>query len=741
MTKKLSGLALAFSLACSFSASASANDRCVDATVVTAGETVRGTTDGSLNDGVSSCGSFDDSPDRWFRYDSTADEILTVTTCGTEAFDTGLVVYSQCGGRLVDELACNDDSCGLASTIRLGLEPDRSYLIRVTGYGGESGPFVLNVSTAAAGETPANDDCENAIEAELDAEYSGDTTTATNDGTSTCAASANASDVWYVHTAEEAGLLVGSLCGSSYDTALSAHSDCSGSAESQLRCNDDACGVQSTVAVPVEQGETVFFRVSGFSGEVGAYTFSITSREIPKGEGADMVITNLTRLEQVGRLGDTVALSCESTICNEGSVAVDWLANPDPHHPFLIFNAYRLHENRLEQIGQSWVKHGFAASQSDGICSGICIPDEFGGLGVGCADIYGVGTNAAQDTYGPRYEINGWTGGFTYAGSHIDTTSSQHNPIQHRLQIHEDDMSRGRYPGALYFLELYVLSHDDVDHTNSVGYKRFAPSGSPGGTWNFALVEPLAVQGLIFDAWPESERTQIPAGDKVPEGRAYLATHVTENEDGTWHYEYSLFNLDFERNVRSFTIDIPSSTQISGVEFHAPRDHDVSFSNDAWTHSRTGTGLTFTTTEGDDANPLRWGTMYTFRFDANAEPVETTATIGLVPPGETNEYSGLTRGPAAGGITFKRGDSTGDGAINVTDAVATLAFLFRGEEAPTCFDAADSDDNGTLELTDPVHTLNWLFLGGSGPPDPGTQSCGIDPTEDDLTDCEYSCEA
>jgi hypothetical protein len=90
---------------------------------------------------------------------------------------------------------------------------------------------------------------------------------------------------------------------------------------------------------------------------------------------------------------------------------------------------------------------------------------------------------------------------------------------------------------------------------------------------------------------------------------------------------------------------------------------------------------------------------------------------------------------------FKRGDSNTDGSINLTDPVYTLNYLFLGGPAPTCEDAADADDSGQLNLTDAVYTLNYLFLGGLPPSPPGPETCGVDPTDDDLTceiypDCE-----
>jgi subtilisin-like proprotein convertase family protein len=82
---------------------------------------------------------------------------------------------------------------------------------------------------------------------------------------------------------------------------------------------------------------------------------------------------------------------------------------------------------------------------------------------------------------------------------------------------------------------------------------------------------------------------------------------------------------------------------------------------------------------------------------------------------------------------FLRGDSNEDGALNITDVVATLASLFQGGARPACADAADADDNGSVSLTDAVYTLQHLFRGGLEPPAPGTGACGGDPSEDGLS--------
>lgn len=87
-----------------------------------------------------------------------------------------------------------------------------------------------------------------------------------------------------------------------------------------------------------------------------------------------------------------------------------------------------------------------------------------------------------------------------------------------------------------------------------------------------------------------------------------------------------------------------------------------------------------------------------------------------------------------GGASFVRGDSNSDGGVNVSDAVATLGYLFLGFSSwVDCADAADANDDGNLNMTDPIYLLEHLFLGGAPPPPPYPEP-GPDPTADEL-DC------
>src|SRR5262249_55464496 len=81
------------------------------------------------------------------------------------------------------------------------------------------------------------------------------------------------------------------------------------------------------------------------------------------------------------------------------------------------------------------------------------------------------------------------------------------------------------------------------------------------------------------------------------------------------------------------------------------------------------------------------------------------------------------------GTFFVRGDSNGDGKVNISDPQATLNYLFLGGGRPWCFDAADANDDGKLDSSAPISTLYFLFAGGAKPPPPFPEP-GEDPTED-----------
>ncbi|HZN58259.1 MAG TPA: lamin tail domain-containing protein [Planctomycetota bacterium] len=135
----------------------------------------------------------------------------------------------------------------------------------------------------------------------------------------------------------------------------------------------------------------------------------------------------------------------------------------------------------------------------------------------------------------------------------------------------------------------------------------------------------------------------------------------------------------------------------------------------------------------------RYGLIHGVEFGPQAEDV----SLSLSPNGDRNgEYlptpggtPGLPNGPSSEPL-FRRGDSNGDCAANLADAIFLLRTLFQGGDPSACPDAADMDDNGSLQISDAVYLLNYLFQGGAAIPPPGESVPGADPTSDSLDACQ-----
>jgi hypothetical protein len=366
--------------------------------------------------------------------------------------------------------------------------------------------------------------------------------------------------------------------------------------------------------------------------------------------GPDMTFCQLYGLQQFGRLGDIVGLSVATTSWNIGARDMIWMANPDPRHPMIVWNVYRLKNDRFEQIGMSHVKHGFFAL-GDAQCGGQCTFEPGHGpgdwLGQNCTDTYTSSLNASQGGLGPRYEINPWTGGFTYAGSHMSSSHS-HNGIQHRCQVRDSDLVTAQNFGAQYFTEGQYITIDDTNPVNSIGYKPVTPNGAAGGTWTFSMSGSgtLPITGPAIHAWTGATFTTLAQEVPVvrfssPDGRCILGAKAIDLGGGLFRYEYALYNIDMHRKAGSFHVPIPSGATVSNAGFSGVRHHDEPYVNSIWAHAINGNGITWSTSD----NPIRWGMMYNFWFEADVPPGDVEVTVGLYDPGTPNSISGTTVGP------------------------------------------------------------------------------------------------
>lgn len=121
---------------------------------------------------------------------------------------------------------------------------------------------------------PGNDDCANATIIG-EGNFSGDTSSATNDGSSYCGSSSTSPDVWFRYDATSNLTLIADTFGSNYDTVLSVHSACPGTDLNTISCNDDCIGLDSCVSVSVTAGNSYWIRVSGFGDDAGNFQFHL----------------------------------------------------------------------------------------------------------------------------------------------------------------------------------------------------------------------------------------------------------------------------------------------------------------------------------------------------------------------------------------------------------------------------------------------------------------------------------
>ena len=89
--------------------------------------------------------------DVWYVWTADFTGEAMAHTCEYANFDTMIDVYTECGG---EAIACNDDMCDDMSLVNFWAEEGTTYSIRVMGFGGEMGEFLLTVAAYKEPEWP-----------------------------------------------------------------------------------------------------------------------------------------------------------------------------------------------------------------------------------------------------------------------------------------------------------------------------------------------------------------------------------------------------------------------------------------------------------------------------------------------------------------------------------------------------------------------------------------------------------
>lgn len=354
------------------------------------------------------------------------------------------------------------------------------------------------------------------------------------------------------------------------------------------------------------------------------------------GEIPNFVIAEIPVVRVWGTQGDITALSFETLACNLGTCWANWIAN-SADHPVIGQNMYRLKDGRFEHIGQAWLKHGFFALSGD-FCSDECVPTDGNHLGVNCSDPYSAPLNGAQEGMGPKFEVNPSTGQFPYP---YTAQGWSGDVLYKRLQVHNDDLTPSLNPGAIYFFEAQYVARDEVEvgsHADSISLKRATVSGEPG-SFIVGVTGPINIgKGGVF-GWALNEAGVSVGPGFVPgDGRYYVASKATDLGNGWWHYEFAVHNQDADRGVGSFTVPIPLGANISNVGFHDVEYHSGEpYDGTDWPARVRPLAVVWETEDysiDPNANALRWGTLYNFRFDSDIPPASNSVSLGLFKPGD-----------------------------------------------------------------------------------------------------------
>ena len=121
---------------------------------------------------------------------------------------------------------------------------------------------------------------------------------------------------------------------------------------------------------------------------------------------------------------------------------------------------------------------------------------------------------------------------------------------------------------------------------------------------------------------------------------------VTNPSPGVWHYEYALYNENLDRGIQSFSVPLglalTSVTSVfmrrhrSRVGQMTARENNQGYSSTPWDVTQTADSITWSTetfAQNQNANAIRWGTLYNFRFDSDQPPQTGNATIGFFKTG------------------------------------------------------------------------------------------------------------
>ncbi len=276
--------------------------------------------------------------------------------------------------------------------------------------------------------------------------------------------------------------------------------------------------------------------------------------------------------------------------------------------------------------------------------------------------------------------------------------------ISGRLQVRLSDVLPANNPGAVYWLEGHYVTPDDAqagNGYNNVSYRAInILSDGRLGTWSGSTEQevPAILAWKIVD--PQVAITQF---DVPGDGRLFLGYKATDLGTGYWEYEYALYNMNSERAAGSIIVPVDDGVDVLNDGFHDVDYHSGEpFDGTDWAMTRNASKIVWATESfgaNENANALRWGTLYNFRFEADSPPVETNIEIGLFKPGLPDTMIVTAIGPE-GPVVPCVEDLDGDGTVAVPDLLTLLGAWGTDPGGPP-----DFDGDGTVGVSDLLQLL------------------------------------
>ena len=512
-----------------------------------------------------------------------------------------------------------------------------------------------------------------------------------------------------------------------------------------------------------------------YGGAAPIKSFTVFSNAASIGVGADEVAISVT----------TTSCNVQPTE-NAPYALADWYEPFEPStpggadgtskHPYIVTNIYRLNaQGRLEQLAASWVKHGwYAQSRTQGITgavgsatgaepcgTGTCPSNAAfdSQLGANCADTYTSTHNSDRQYLGPRSEVSARgtaaAPGFSIRGSYLDSMITGNSTVapmfgdtlstsvtsQTDAARTYEDIGTGQAnklatikkadvttsalgPSGRVYMEAYYVVNGDQNKLNNVAFRAFTSTYTTGAfTLNSVNFAGRHTFGPVMFQWGDQQQQATPTDD----GAAYVASRVVHNPDGTFRYEYNVYNLDLDRGIEGLSVALPVAANVTAINFRQPRIIDPGFDAQPWAGqvSAEGDVVTYTVpavlpntmnwskpaSPGTPvkANAIRWGNMYTFWFNSDLPP-RTNGQINMTLGGTGTVVGALL---ATGSIPRAIADVAdgGDGVVNATDFIAFINAFTAGAPAADIMNGSLPGADGTVDGDDFIGFINSYVQG------------------------------